>query len=131
MEIVDYHSNPGDHGKKGAEILKENGVSDEIIQATLAHNSETGKKRETLLEKSIYCSDPLTGLIVASALVLPSKQLSGLSTESVLRRFKENSFARGANREIIAACSDIELTLEEFIDIGLSSMQKISDDLEL
>lgn len=132
MEMVDYHNEPEKHGPLGVEILKKNGFDDEIVLgAVLAHNSATGKVRETLLEKSIYCTDPLTGLIVASSLILPSRKIDDVSTESVLRRFKEKSFARGADREIISACSEINLSLEEFVDIGLEAMKKIKEDLEL
>lgn len=131
MELVDYIKNPSEHATVGAKILKENNINEDIIEATLAHNEETGKKRETLLQKTIYCTDPLTGLIVASALVLPDRKIKKLSTESVLRRFKEKSFARGANREIIESCKEIGLELEEFISIGLSAMQEISEELEL
>ncbi len=131
MEIVDYHENPHEHGLRGAQILEEEGVSRDIINAALAHNKETGKARETVLEKSIYCTDPLTGLIVASTLVLPSKKIADLTAESVLKRYKEKSFAKGADREIIASCSEINLSLEEFVEIGLTAMQKISNDLDL
>ncbi len=131
MEIVDYIENPSEHGKKGAEIMKKNNISQKIIDATLAHNEETGKTRDTLLQKAIYCTDPLTGLIVASTLVLPEKKIKNLSSSSVLKRFKEGSFAKGANREIINSCKEIGLELEEFISIGLSAMQEISEELEL
>jgi uncharacterized protein len=131
MEIVDYKENPELHGKKGAEILRKEGFPEEIVNATIAHNRETGKERVTLLEKAIYCTDPLTGLIVASVLISPSKKIKELSVESVLKRFKEKSFAKGAERDVISACSEIELTLEEFVTIGLSAMQKIDKELEL
>ncbi len=131
MEMVDYKNDPKTHGIKGAEILKKIGVDQRIIEAVKAHNEATGKTPESLMEKSIFCTDPLTGLIVASALVLPSKKLADLTPESVLRRFKEKHFARGADREIISKCSEIGLELEEFISLGLLSMQKISSDLEL
>ncbi len=131
MEIVDYENDPEKHGKVGAEILKKEGFEEEIINATLAHNKETKKGRDSLFEKAIYCSDPLTGLIVASALVLPSKKLDDLSVDSVVRRYKEKSFARGADREIVAECKEIGLSLEEFIEIGLLAMREISEDLEL
>ena len=131
MEVVDYKENPEEHGRKGSNILKEAGFSEEVINATLAHNKETGKERETLLQKAIYCVDPLTGLIVASTLVIPSKKLKDLTPESVLKRYKEKAFAKGAERDVIASCSEIGLTLEEFIEIGLSAMQEISDELEL
>lgn len=131
MEIVDYRNNPEEHGKKGAEILGKEDVPEIIINAALAHNKATGKKRETLLEKSIYCSDPLTGLVVASTLVLPERRLSKLSPQSVVKRFKEKAFAKGADRETIMACKEIGLELEEFVSISLSAMQKISEELEL
>jgi len=131
MEIVDYASNPEKHGIKGAEILKEKGIDEEIIETVKAHNPENGKKSETLMEKSIFCADPLTGLIVAGVLVLPSKKISELTAESILKRFKEKAFARGANRETIARCSEIGIELEEFIGIGLKAMKKISNKLEL
>ena len=131
MEINDYQQNPEKHGLIAAEMLEKAGVAKNIIEAVKAHNPATGKIRETKLEKTIYCVDPLTGLIVAAALVLPSKKLADLSPESVLRRFKEKAFARGANREKIAACSEIDLSLEEFVKIGLEAMQGISDDLGL
>ena len=84
------------------------------------------------MAKSLFCVDPLTGLIVAAALVLPSKKINDLKTESVLKRFKEKAFAKGAKREIIAQCQEyLGLSLEEFIGIVLSSMQEISQDLGL
>jgi putative nucleotidyltransferase with HDIG domain len=132
MEIVDYHNNPEKHGPIGVEILQKNGMDNDIIfNAILAHNSATGKERETLLEKSIYCADPLTGLIVAGTLILPSKNIDEVSAESILRRFKEKSFAKGADREIISACSEIGMSLDKFIEIGVSAMKKIKKELEL
>ena len=131
MEIVDYHNDPQNHGKKGSEILKEEGFSETIINTTLAHNKQTGKERAMLIEKAIFCVDPLTGLIVASVLVLPSKKISELTTESVIKRFNEKSFARGADRETIASCDQIGLDLKDFVEIGLCAMQEIDKELEL
>lgn len=131
MEIHDYREDPSQHGLIAAQMLEKEGVSSIITEAIKAHNEETGKKRETKLEKAIYCADPLTGLIVAATLVLPSKNLADLKVKSVLKRFKENHFARGANREIISKCSELGLTLEEFVEIGLKAMQEISSDLGL
>jgi predicted hydrolase (HD superfamily) len=84
------------------------------------------------MAKSLFCLDPLTGLIVAATLVLPSKKLKDLKVENVLNRFKEKSFARGANREIIKKCEEyLGLPLEKFIEITLRAMQEISDQLGL
>ena len=120
------------HSKRGAEILKGLGFSEEIYNAVLTHNEAHGIEPETLLAKSLFCVDPLTGLIVASTLVLPSKKINDLETVSVLKRFKEKAFARGASREIIAKCQEyLNLSLEEFVGIVLKAMQEISNELGL
>ncbi len=131
MEIVDYRNKPQEHGVVGAQILKERGAEQEIIDAALAHNEETGKERKSLLEKAIYAADPLTGLIVASVLVLPSKKINDINVTSIQKRFKEKAFAKGANREAIASCSEIGIDLNDFLGIGLNAMQDISKDLDL
>lgn len=132
MEEVDYLSEPEKHGPRSVEILKEHGIDNQIIlDAVIAHNEATGKSRETLIEKAIYAVDPLTGLIVATTLVMPERKLAAVRPENVLNRFKEKAFARGAKREIIASCQDFGLNLEEFVEIGLKAMQSISTQLGL
>jgi len=84
------------------------------------------------MAKSLFCLDPLTGLIVASTLVLPSKKIADLTVENILNRFKEKSFARGANRQYILRCEEyLNISLKDFVRIVLQSMQNISNDLEL
>lgn len=116
----------------GAKMLEDLGIEKDICQAVKVHNEAHGIIAETLLEKALFVADPLTGLIVAATLVLPSKKLVDLTTENVLNRFKEKAFARGANREIIQKCEEyLNLPLAEFIEIGLKSMKDISSDLGL
>lgn len=132
MEEVDYRAEPTKHGPRSVEILRGNELNDEeILNAVLAHNEALGKERGSRIEKTIHCVDPLTGLIVASALVLPSKKLADVTAENILNRYKEKSFARGANREIIARCSELDLSLEEFCKIGLEAMQGVAEQLRL
>ncbi len=135
LHDIDYEKVKDDlskHSLVGAEMLQEMGLSNDIIQAVKVHNEAHGIKPETLIEKSLFVSDPLSGLIVAATLVLPSKKIKDLSAESVLKRFKEKAFARGANREIIKKCEDLlEMPLEKFIETGLEAMQKIDSDLGL
>ena len=131
MEIVDYRVNPEKQGVVAAEMLEKMGVDSIITNAIRAHNDATGKKAETLIEKAIFATDPLTGLIVASTLVLPSKKLADLTPENILNRFKEKSFAKGARREAIATCAGINLTLENFAKIGLEAMKGINTALGL
>jgi len=119
------------HSKLGADLAKELGASEAVAHAILCHNEAHGIPRETRLDKALFCVDPLTGLITAAALVRPDKKLAGLGAKSVIKRFKEKSFAAGANREQISLCSEIGLELGEFIELGLTAMQEISSDLGL
>lgn len=134
LHDIDYEEtkdNPEKHSLVGAETLEKLGLDKGIVEAVKAHNEMHGIAPETKMAKALFCVDPLTGLIVAAALVLPEKKLANLNTENVLNRFKEKGFARGANREIISKCSDVDLTLEEFVDICLKAMQEISGELGL
>jgi putative nucleotidyltransferase with HDIG domain len=119
------------HSKLGSDLVRELGASDAIAHAILCHNETHGIPRDTKLDKALYCADPLTGLLIAAALIRPDKQLAGLETKSVRKRFKEKSFAAGAHREQISLCSEIGLELDEFIEMGLKAMQGIAADLGL
>jgi len=118
------------HSKLGADIAKELGANETMVHAILCHNETHGVPRETKLDKALFCADPLSGLITAAALVRPDK-LSGLTTKSVMKRFREKSFAAGVNREQVAQCQEIGLDLEEFISLGIEAMQGIASELLL
>ena len=129
---IDYeetYDDPERHGLVSAEILEEKGVDADIVHAVRAHNEHT--ERETPLDDALYAADSLTGLIVAAALIHPEKKLSAIDKQFVLNRFKEKSFARGANRESIKICEKLGLSLEEFVEIGLEAMQEASEVLGL
>ena len=133
LHDIDYEltkDDPLKHSLLGSEWLKEKGLSDEICQAVKTHNRHHQIIPEGLMAKALVSSDPITGLIVASALVLPDKKLASLNSESVLKRFKEVRFASGADRDSIALCQDyLNLDLEKLITIALESMQKESNAL--
>ena len=119
------------HSKLGADLARELGTSEAIVHAILCHNERHGVSRETKLDKALFCADPLTGLITASAFVRPDKKLAGLVASSVVKKSKQKSFAAGANRERIAACSEIGLEFGEFIELGIEAMKEIAADLGL
>jgi len=134
LHDIDYEETkdrPEEHSLIGAEILENMGLPEDIIYAVKVHNPIHNLPRNSKLDKALYAVDPLTGLIVACALITPEKRLSKIDTAFVLRRFKEKAFAKGANREQIKTCSELDLSLEEFIDIALSAMQGISGQLGL
>jgi len=134
LHDIDVELTEGDmssHGKLGADLVREMGASEAVCRAILAHNETLGVPRESMLDKALFCADPLTGLITAAALVRPDKKLGSVEPKSVRKRFKEKSFAAGASRENISSCSELGLELDEFMELGLKAMQGIAGDLGL
>lgn len=122
---------PLEHSLLSAEWLAELNVDPDIVYAIKVHNQVHNLVRKSRMDQALYASDPLTGLIVAAALIHPAKKLAPLSPDFVVNRFYEKLFAKGANREQIQTCSDLGLTLEEFITIGLAAMQEHAGELGL
>jgi hypothetical protein len=125
------------HGQKTVELLKTEGVDvpESVNHAILAHCygiSNEISAPQNKMEWSIFICDSLTGLIVATALVRPDRKLASVEVKSVMKKFKNVSFAAGTRREDIKLCQDkLGIPLEEFVGIGLAAMQKISSDLGL
>jgi len=134
LHDIDVDLTGGDmnsHSKLGADLARELGASEAVTHAILCHNQAHGIPVETKLDKALFCADPLTGLITAAALVRPDKKLAGVEAKSVKKRFKERSFAAGADRGQIASCSELGLELDELIELGLEAMKGIADGLGL
>jgi len=129
---VDYDQTahkPELHAELGAQMLEERGYPAEVVGAVRAH---AGKKPvETTMERALYACDPLTGFIVACALIHPEKKLSALDLAFLKNRFGEKSFARGASRDIMSTSAELGLALDEFLQIGLEAMQSVSEALGL
>ncbi|MCX5753828.1 MAG: HDIG domain-containing protein [Candidatus Krumholzibacteria bacterium] len=132
LHDLDYEqtmNSPERHGRLTIEMLEALDVPAEAKDAILAHAGH--RARNSLMDKAICCIDPVTGLIVASALMHPSKSIAGLDADFVGKRFKEKRFAAGANREAIAGCSELGLDLHEFFFVSIEAMSGISRELEL
>lgn len=134
LHDIDYEETaemPKKHSQLGADKLAEIGLEKKIVDAVRAHNGIHQLPRKTLMAKALYAADPLTGLIVASALIHPEKKLKALDTEFILNRYRDSSFAKGADRDVIASSKDLDLELKEFVELALKAMQNISAELEL
>ncbi|OQX96665.1 phosphohydrolase [candidate division KSB1 bacterium 4572_119] len=132
LHDLDYEetaNDPDRHTLVTEEILKEYELDPDIIEAIKCHNDKA--PRNKLIGKAIYAADPVTGLIVAAALMHPDKKLKSVDVPFILRRYKEKRFAAGANREQIQTCEDFGMKLEEFLDVSLKAMQKIDKELGL
>lgn len=134
LHDIDYEetkADPNAHSLLSGKIAREFGYDQEIVHAVEAHNHVHGIPRDSLMDKALYSADPLTGLIVAAALVSPTKKLKDIDAGFVEKRMGEKSFARGADRDTIKACSELGLDIHRFIELGLEGMQGISDELGL
>jgi putative nucleotidyltransferase with HDIG domain len=120
------------HPTAGAPILRERNVPEEIVHAVLSHADHTGIARESRMEKALFACDELTGLIVAVALVRPSRSLADLTAKSVKKKWKDRSFAAGANREEIErGAKEFGVELWEHVDNVIQAMRPIAAELGL
>lgn len=128
----EIHPTLEEHPLKGAPILREKGIDEEIVRAILSHGYETGVPRESRLEKALYACDEVTGLITAVTLVRPSKSLYDLKAASVKKKWKDRAFAAGANREEIqAGAEEYGVELWSHVDNVIVAMRKIASELGL
>lgn len=113
------------HPVVGSKILRERGVSEDIIRAILSHAEEiTGVKPESHMEKVLLAVDELTGFIIAVALVRPSKSLSDLEAKSIKKKWKDKAFAAPVDRSFIEqAAQELGVPLDEHIQIVLDAMK--------
>lgn len=121
------------HPVVGSRILRERGVDEDLIRCILSHATEvSGVTRETDMEKALYAVDELTGLITATALVRPDKNIASVEVSSVKKKWKNKAFAAGVDRaEIEHAAADLGVPLDEHIAIVLQAMQAIAPTLGL
>lgn len=119
------------HGAVAAEALRGLGLPEEAAHAVAAHNPDTGVAATERMDVALIAADQLSGLITASALVRPDKDLAGVKVKSVRKRYREGAFARGVDRVSIARCEELGIELDAFFALGLGAMQGIAPDLGL
>jgi putative nucleotidyltransferase with HDIG domain len=134
LHDVDYEEHPTieEHGKFGAQWLRELGYPDEIVHATEAHNDYFNIPRDDLLSRAVYACDELAGLITATALVRPNKAIAGLEASSVRKKMKDKAFARGVNRDdITKGAEQLGVDLNEHIAFMIAAMSEEAEALGL
>ncbi len=134
LHDIDYEEtadDPLNHSLVSEKILKEEGYDKEIIYAIKVHNDVHGLPLKSEMDIALFSCDPVSGLIVASALIKPQKSLSAIDADFVLNRYKEKSFAKGANRNTMLQSGKLGYDLLEFFEISLKGMNKISKELGL
>lgn len=134
LHDMDYEKHPSkeEHPFVGCRVLEERGYPPVLIEAILGHASYSGVPRTTAMAKTLYAVDELCGLITATALVMPSKRLADVSTESVIKKMRTKGFARSVNRdEIEHGASELGVPLEEHVTFVLNAMQGAAERLGL
>ncbi|MBM4276724.1 MAG: HD domain-containing protein [Deltaproteobacteria bacterium] len=131
---LDYEKFPDQHCKKTGEILLEKGWPEEYIRAAISHGwgicSEV--MPQTDLEKFLYAIDELTGLVVTTALIRPSKSVLDVQVKSVKNKWKDKRFAAGVDRSIIEKGAEmLQLGLDELIDDTINGMQEVAEQIGL
>lgn len=127
---IDYEKFPDRHCKKTEEILKENGWPSEYIRAAISHGWGicSDVKPETDLEKFLYAIDELTGLVVTTALVRPTKSVFDVEVKSVKNKWKDKRFAAGVDRSIIEKGANmLNIELDELINYTIKGMQEVAE----
>lgn len=131
---LDYEKFPDRHCKKTEEILKENKWPEELIRAVLSHGWQivTDVEPKNLMEKTLYAIDELTGLVVTSALVRPSRSVLDIKAKSVMKKWKDKRFAAGVNRSVISKGAELlNVELSELITDTIMGMREVAEEIGL
>ena len=131
---LDYEQFPEQHCRKTEEILRENNWPEEYIRAVISHGWGicTDVKPESEMEKVLYTIDELTGLVVTTALVRPSKSVMDVKTKSVKKKWKDKRFAAGVDRSIIEKGAEmLGIDLSELINDTIMGMRDVAKEIGL
>lgn len=134
LHDFDYEMHPEapDHPMKGEPILASLGVPDDIRRAILSHANYSGVSRESLLEKTLFACDELSGFISACSLVKPSKKVADVEPASVRKKMKDKAFARSVSRDdIVNGAAAMGIDLDEHIAFCVAAMQAGADGIGL
>jgi predicted hydrolase (HD superfamily) len=119
---------PDGHPYKGNEILGTLGYPPEVRTAIMGHAEYTGTPRETLLDKTLFAVDELSGLITASVYVRPDRSIHNLEVKSVMKKFKDKAFARGCNRDDIRHGAEaLGIPLEQHVANCIEAMKPLAE----
>ncbi|MEZ5001109.1 MAG: HDIG domain-containing protein [Bacteroidales bacterium] len=131
---LDYEAYPDQHCKKTEEILRQENWPEEYIRAVLSHGYGivTDIEPLSLMEKTLYAMDELTGLVATSALVRPTKSVLDMGVKSVKKKWNDKRFAAGVDRSVIEdGAARLGVTLEELIEDCIMGMREVADEIGL
>src|ERR671932_1349683 len=128
----DAHSPTEEHPAYGVRVLREHGFPEDVLQAILGHATYTGVARDTLMAKTLFAVDELTGLITATALVRPSKSVHEVDARAVRKKMKDKAFARGVNRDhVLLGAQELGVDLDQHIQFVIDAMKRVAPQIGL
>ena len=132
LHDLDFEMWPGEHCIKSQELMRQAGVDERTIRATASHAYGHGLQNtiapEHEMEKVLYATDELTGLIGAAALMRPSKSVQDMELKSLKKKYKDKKFAAGCSREIIAEGAGLlGWELDKLLEETLKAMQECEE----
>lgn len=133
LHDFDYEIHPtlDQHPQDGAQILRDEGYPEELIETVLSHAEHLGLPRDTPLKRTLFACDELSGFVHACGLVRPNG-LDGLEPKSVRKKLKQPSFAAGVNREdVVKGAEELGVDLDEHIAFVIAALQPIAPELGL
>jgi putative nucleotidyltransferase with HDIG domain len=126
------HSPVEGHPAEGVRILRSRGYPEDILQAILGHATYSGVARETMMAKALFAVDELTGLITATALVRPTRNIHEVEAKSVRKKMKDKAFARGVSREdVLTGVEEMGVDLDSHIAFVIAAMQSVANEIGL
>ncbi|MEP7343618.1 MAG: HD domain-containing protein [Gemmatimonadaceae bacterium] len=126
------HSAEREHPAEGVRILRSLGYPEDVLQAILGHATYCSVPRETLMAKTLFAVDELSGLVTATALVRPSRSVLEVDARSVRKKMKDKAFARGVSRDdVLVGASELSVDLDEHIQFVVDAMKARADLLGL
>jgi predicted hydrolase (HD superfamily) len=131
---LDYEKFPDQHCTKTRTLLEEHGWPEEYIRAAVSHGWGicSAVEPQTVLEKTLYAIDELTGLVVTTALIRPSKSVMDVALKSVKNKWKDKRFAAGVDRGVIEkGAAMLQVGLDELIDDTIKGMQEVAEAIGL
>ena len=134
LHDMDYERHPSsnEHPFIGVAQLREQGWSEDVLHAILAHADYSGVKPESHLDKALFACDELAGFLTACALVKPTKSIRDVETRSVMKKMKDKAFARAVKREDMAVGAELlGIPLQEHVENCLTALQARADELGL
>lgn len=121
-----------EHPSEGVRVLRAHGWPEDILQAILGHATYTGVPRESLMAKTLFAVDELSGLVTATALVKPSRSVHEVEARSVRKKMKDKAFARGVSREdVLLGAQELGVDLDQHIQFVVDAMRGVADALGL